>query len=165
MMGSGIIEVIVHKKTNPVYPVLRVFCIAVAVIFILLSRLTFAALIIAIPAIFFAWFFWRKLDVDYEYCYVDGELRVSRIMNKSKRKDLAKYEISSMEAYGPVGSHHLDEFRNRTWKDIDYSSGEIKQPDTRYYMYMPNSVRLILEPDSDLNDALRHAAPRKVFLQ
>lgn len=164
-MGSGIIEVIVHKKTNPVFPVLRVMCIAIAVVFILLSKMTFAALIIAVPAIFLAWYFWRKLDVDYEYCFVDGELRVSRIMNKSKRKDLAKYDISSMEAYGPVNSIHLDSYKNRTWKDLDYSSGEIQQPDVRYYMYLQNSIRLILEPTEELTAAIRQIAPRKVFLQ
>ena len=163
-MGSGIIEVIVHKKTNPVFPVLRVMFIALAVIFILLSKITFAALIVAVPSIFFAWYFWRKLDVDYEYCFVDGELRISRIMNKSKRKDLAKYDLSSMEAYGPVNSVNLDSYKNRTWKDMDYSSGEIQQPDIRYYMYLPNSIRLILEPTEELTAAIRQIAPRKVYL-
>ena len=94
---------------------------------------------------------------------MDKELTVDKIMAKSKRKRVAVFEVDKMEIVAPVNSWHLDNYKNRNDKEVDYSSGEEKQPEARYVFYYEGRKKIIFEPNEDLIKALQFAAPRKVF--
>lgn len=103
-----------------------------------------------------------RTNLEYEYLYVDRELQIDKIMSMSRRKKLERINLDTLEVLAPVGSHHLDEFKNRTDKIKDYSSGE---PDAQPYMIIyEGKHRTLIEPNEAMLKAIRNIAPRKVFM-
>lgn len=102
-------------------------------------------------------------DLEYEYLYLDKEITIDKIMNKTKRKKVEVLEVDRIEIIAPINSHHLDSYRNRKLKTTDYSIGEEKQPDNRFVMYYNGERRILMSPSPELLKAVRTVAPRKVF--
>ncbi len=102
-------------------------------------------------------------DLEYEYLYVDKELTVDKVMAKTRRKRVAAFELDKMEIVAPLKSWHLDNFKNRNDKTVDYSSGVEKQPEVRYVFYYEGSKKVIFEPNEEMIKAMQLVAPRKVF--
>ena len=112
---------------------------------------------------FIFWFVRGKTDLEYEYLYLDKEITIDKVMAKSKRKRVAAFEVERIEILAPIKSYHLDNYKNRDAKAIDYSSGVENQPDTRYVMYYDGGTKVILEPNMEMVQAIKNVAPRKVF--
>ena len=104
-----------------------------------------------------------RSDLEYEYLYLDREITIDKIMNKTKRKKIEVLEVDRIEIIAPIKSHHLDSYRNRKYKTVDYSIGEEKQPDNRFVMYYNGERQIIMSPSPELLKAIRTVAPRKVF--
>ena len=106
-----------------------------------------------------------KLNVEYEYVYVNGELDIDKIYSKSKRKKGASFDLGKMEIMAPVNSHQLDSHRNNpNIKTIDYSSGMDNAK--VYAVIVPGDKemhRLLFEPDEVMIKDIRNRMPRKVF--
>ena len=157
-MNESYVECLVAKKTSSAMKALQVFLIVLAVIFFLLSMwLGVAAAGIG------AYFTSLNASVEFEYLYVDKEISVDKILNKTKRKKVEKFETESMEIFAPINSWHLDNMKNRQLKVTDYSSGVAGQPDRRYVMIYSGDRKIIFEPSEAMVKALQSVAPRKVF--
>ena len=89
-------------------------------------------------------------QIEYEYLYCERELSVDKIMNKSKRKNAGKFEVERMEILAPMGSYHLDEFKNKTYKELDFSSGTENKPEKRYVLYYDGKDKVVLEPNEEI---------------
>ena len=76
---------------------------------------------------------------------------------------MAVFDVGKMEILAPVKSWHLDNYKNRQDKRVDYSSGEEKQPDKRYVFFYDGQKQVIIEPNLELVKAIAMAAPRKGF--
>lgn len=163
MMSETYVECLVKKKKSVLMSILRVLLAALAVVFILIGFVRLSILIIGILLGAAAYFVSLNADLEYEYLYLDKEITIDKVMAKTKRKRVVKYEMERMEILAPIKSYHLDEYKNRTVKTVDYSSGEEKQPDLRYAMYYDGGIRVILEPNADMIKAIKNIAPRKVF--
>ena len=86
-------------------------------------------------------------------------------MNKSRRKNVAKYDVGKIEAMAPSRSFHLDEFKNRTYKNLDFSAREKNpQPDPTYTFYYDGKEKIVFEPSKEFVEAVKSVAPRKVFM-
>ena len=72
-----------------------------------------------------------------------------------------------MEVLAPIGSHHLDEFRNKSTKVIDYSSGSDNNKPNRYVLILSDGTELILDLIGEYSEQFleitRMFSPRKVF--
>ena len=110
-----------------------------------------------------AWFVKRYSNVEFEYLYLDKELSVDKILDQSKRKKAANYDIDGIEIIAPVNSHELDSYKNRQVKVKDFSTGIADTPDSRYVMYYKGEEKVIFNPSEDLLKAIKTVAPRKVF--
>ena len=129
-----------------------------------LAGLIFApALLIALLMGVAAYFITMNANLEYEYLYVDKELSVDKVMNKSRRKRIATFDIGKVEIMAPIKSHQLDSYQNRNYKAVDYSSWEEKQPDGRYVFYYDGQQKVIFEPNEEMIKAILNVAPRKVF--
>ena len=112
---------------------------------------------------------WRPIclfecRLEYEYLYLDKEITIDKVMAKSKRKKVAKYEVERMEILAPIKSWHMDGFKNRTVKTVDYSSGVENQPDLRYVMYYEGNLKVILEPSMEMVKAIKkYCAPKGIY--
>ena len=167
-MDTGCLEVIVNRKPNTLIKAVCYGACVLTVCFCLLAFMT--SLLFLIPAALCAAaanYFWLESAVDFEYVYVDKELRVAKIMQKQRRKELAVYDLTQMEVLAPVGSYHLDGFKNNDFKVIDYSSQGDENKASRYALILSDGTELILDMVGDYSsqilDLIRTFSPRKVF--
>jgi len=163
-MNETYVECMIKRKPNPVMKALKIFVITMAVISILLGMLGLIFMLLfgaAFAAI--AYFVGLNADIEYEYLYIDRQLLIDKVMNRSRRKKIAEYDLERMEILAPVGSYHLDSLKNRAAAVSDFSSGIIKQPDTRFLMYYDGKQKIIFEPNAEMVKAIGMIAPRKVF--
>lgn len=167
-METGCLEVVVNKKPNTLIKVMRYVAIFLTVCFCLLSFMIHLAMLVpAVLCAVGAYFAWLESVVDFEYVYVDKELRISKIQQKERRKDLAVYDLTKMEMLAPIDSYHLDVVKGKVRNVVDYSSGTDDNKADRYELVMEDGTELILdlvgEYGSQIIDILRTYYPRKVF--
>lgn len=162
-MNETYVEWLVKKKTPVYMAFLKILTIMLAVCFILVGIGFPPLLLIGILFGVAAYFIYFNADLEYEYLYVDKELTVDKVMAKSKRKRVATFDLDKMEIVAPIKSWHLDNYKNRSDKTVDYSSGEEKQPDRRYVFFYDGRQKVIFEPNEEMIKAMQFVAPRKVF--
>lgn len=158
------VECMVKKKTNGLMSALKVLLIGITVITGLLGFMGLIVfLIIAVVAGVGAYFVSLNANLEYEYLYVDKQLTVDKIMARTRRKKVETFDLERMEILAPIKSWHLDDYKNRQLKVVDYSSGVEQQPDIRYSMIYNGEKRVIFEPNAEMVAAIKSIAPRKVF--
>lgn len=162
-MNETYVEWLVKKKTPSYMTFLKILTIMLAVCFIVVGFVIMPALLVGLVFGVAAYFIYMNADLEYEYLYVDKELTIDKVMAKSKRKRVASFELDKMEIVAPIKSWHLDNYKNRNDKLVDYSSGEEKQPDRRYVFYYEGKQKVIFEPNEEMIKAMQMVAPRKVF--
>ena len=107
--------------------------------------------------------YFRKMRVEYEYTYMDRELRIDRIYNESKRKSVVVLDLNKMEILAKEDSYHLDGYKNRTVKEWDFSTGlEDTEELATYVMYHAGSDKYYLSLSEDFMKAMRQTMPHKV---
>ena len=163
-MSETYVECLV-KPEAPLLPrFLRIVLIMLTVVFGFLTLLGIGmALLVAILAGVGAYFAHLNADVEYEYLYFYREISVDKIMAQTRRKRVATFEVERMEILAPLKSYRLDNYKNRTCKEIDFSVRREEQPDRRYVMYYEGNQKIILSPSEEMLKAIRNVAPRKVF--
>ncbi len=102
-------------------------------------------------------------DIEYEYLYLDKEITVDKVLNKTRRKRYKVYEFDKIEIMAPMNSYHLDDYKNRNFKVIDISSGIEQKPELRYVFYYNGLEKVVFEPDASFVKMCKNAAPRKVY--
>lgn len=123
------VECMVKKKANGLMSALKVLLIGIAVITGLLGFMGLIVfLIIAVVAGVGAYFVSLNANLEYEYLYVDKQLTVDKIMARTRRKKVETFDLERMEILAPIKSWHLDDYKNRQLKVVDYSSGVEQQP-------------------------------------
>ena len=162
-MNETYVEWLVKRKTPAYMTLLKILTIMLTVCFVLLGFFLLPAMIIAVLLGVAAYFVYLNSDVEYEDLYVDKELTVDKVMAKSRRKRVATYDLGKIEILAPIKSWHLDNYKNRTDKTVDYSSGEEKQPDRRFAFFYDGKQRVLIEPNEEMIKAMQTVAPRKVF--
>lgn len=164
-MNEAYVEYMVARKQNPLTKVLRIVVIALAVL-LCAAGLYLMNFIFLIPAVLLgivAYFFLPRLDVEFEYLYLDKEITIDKIFSKQSRKRAMVLDLNKMEMMAPVSSHVFDPYRSRKVSEKDYSSG---LPDAKRYgiVYHEGSDDkiIIIEPNAEMLKAIRTVFPRKV---
>ncbi len=166
-MGDSYAEVIVHDEKDAKglqfklgLILLTGFLLALGLTFSLLALL---AGIVMIPVTIMSI---KNRYREYEYLLISGELDITLIKNKQKRKKIKTYQLSEMQCMAPVSSHRLDGFHsNPQLKVLDYSSGN---PDHEIYSMLFSSDGMYqevkVEPSKKMLDGLKMNYPGIVFL-
>lgn len=164
-MSDAYVECLVKAKGSMLLKFLQIGLIVVTAIFGFLgiTFMIWPALLIAVATGVGAYFAYMNADVEYEYLYLDKEITIDKVMAKTNRKRVGVFTLERMEVFAPVKSYHLDNFKNRNVKVLDYSVGVEEQPDLRYALYYEGGVKLILSPSEEMVKVLKNVAPRKVF--
>lgn len=115
--------------------------------------------VIAVGA-FFTYLVKQSFNAEYEYLFVNGDCDISRIINKSSRKDIYSFKESDVTRVMPYNSDKCqNEFEvNANLTVKDFSSG-IKDNSDNWYVFLANiksgTAAIILE----LNEkSLEHIA-------
>ncbi|MCR5031270.1 MAG: DUF6106 family protein [Lachnospiraceae bacterium] len=164
MENESFKECLVEHKGGGALKALQVLLIAITVLLAILGMFNILFWIVAVATGVGAYFAKLNSNLEYEYLYMERELQVDKIMDKSRRKKAANYEIGRMEILAPFHSYHLDDYKNRKFDSVkDYSIGEELQPDRRYIMIYDGKQKVILSPSEEMVAMIKRDAPRKVF--
>ena len=162
-MNDSYKEILVKRQTPVGMRVLKGALIGLTVLSLVAGLLMWPLLIVGAILIAVDYFVVPKFDVEYEYLYVDKQLTVDKIMARTRRKKVETFDMERMEILAPIKSWHLDDYKNRQLKEVNYSSGVEQQPDIRYCMIYNGEKRVIFEPNAAMVTAIKSVAPRKVF--
>lgn len=165
-MGDMYREILVKKKTPLVNKLLKGFLTVMTVLCVIFGMMIPLLLIGAIVFGLLLVFVAPRLDVEYEYLYVNGELDIDAIYSRQKRKKVGSYDVAEMEILAPAKSHALDSYLNKNGaKVIDYTSGD---ENAKSYIMIFNQdkgqVIIKVELDDAIINDVRRMAPRKVNL-
>ncbi len=165
-MNEAYVEYMVARKPNPLTKVLRIAVIASAVIFcaIGLVRVDFLFLIPGIALGLVAFLLIPRLDVEFEYLYLDKEITIDKIFSKQTRKRAMVVDLNKMELMAPITSHEFDSYRSRKVPEKDFTS---KNPDIKPYgiAYHDSTgdMLILFEPNAEMLKAIKTVFPRKVL--
>lgn len=72
----------------------------------------------------------RKITACYDYCFVEGDVTISKVMNESKRKFLIKFQAKNISQIGSLdGKLYNSCVKNKEFTKIIAISGEPKETD------------------------------------
>lgn len=101
---------------------------------------------------------------EYEYSYFDGEVRFARVMNKSRRKAMAVYNMDEVVTIAPAGDRSVYNYENdKSVKVLDYTSHKKDVP--CYDLIVKKEAGTVLikyEPDDEYLDAVQVKYAQKV---
>lgn len=162
-MSETYVELLVKRETPLRDRLLNWLLLFLTVFSVILFMLTMNIFIVLFAAVFGVVYYivHTRTNLEYEYLYVDKELTIDKVMNRSKRKNVRKISMERLEILAPVSSYHMADYKNRTGKIVDYSSGTASK--NKYMMIYDGQNRILLEPNEALIKAIKNIAPRKVF--
>lgn len=164
-MSDMYVECLVKTKQKAVAKFFKTFLIMLTAVFGFFTLLGIVvAFVAAVLTAVGAYFVNLYTDIEYEYLYVDKELTIDKVLAKTKRKRVGVFALDRIEVMAPIRSYHLDNYKNRQVKELDYSIGEELKPDLRYALYYEGGQKLILSPSEDLVKVMKNVAPRKIFM-
>jgi hypothetical protein len=161
-------ELLIQQKPNQMNKILGFTMVGLAVlsvisaIFVSLFFLIGAALCGVLSYVLY----FRRVVVEFEYTYMDKELRVDRIYNQSKRKRVDVFDLNKAEIVAPANSYHLDNFKNREVTVSDYSTGTEDTDELKnFVMYYEGKRKILLSLNEKAISAIRMGIPSKLKLQ
>ena len=163
-MSESYVECMVARRTPGVQLFFKYLLVGLTVVCALGGLTVMPILLIgAIACGVGAYFVTMYTDLEFEYLYLDKEITVDKVMHKTKRKRVATYAVEKIEILAPIKSYHLDGYKNRQCKELDFSSGVSELPDRRYVFFYDGKEKIIFEPNAELVKMVKNVAPRKVF--
>lgn len=158
-------EIMVKKPVSIGGKFLKGFLPVMTVICLIGGMMIWPLLVGAVIFGLLTFFVAPKMDVEYEYLYVNGELDIDAIYSKQKRKRVGSYDVEELEIVAPAKSHALDSYLNNGAKVKDYTSGD-EHAKSFIAVYNKDKERAVIKVE--LDDAIladmRRLAPRKVNL-
>lgn len=110
-------------------------------------------------------FLFQTLSIEYEYLYVDGTLSIDKILGKARRKKVIECAKEDLLIAAPSDSFVLKDYETKDIKVMDCSSGA---KGTKAYAFIykkgAQQIKLLLEPNDRLIQAVRYTSPSKVVL-
>ena len=155
-MSDFYTEQLVKKQTTMKDVFIKALLVALAIVSVFVVLMFPVAIIVPVIVIAVVVVLIRRLDVEYEYLYVNGDLDIDKIMHKAKRKRVFSMNINSME-----GADELSQYRNA--RVLDFSSG---MADAKRYVLVTAEngqvTKLVFEPNETIIEGMFLMAPRKV---
>ena len=163
-MGDSYVEVLVERDRNTSYAALKVIMFVLCGICILASLVVSSVLFFVGVALgIIGAFVVPHPDYEYEYLLLNKELSIDKIIDKSKRKKVAEYDLNNMEIMCPASSHELDSYKNKNTPSKDFSSGRAdSKPYVIVYHESKGDELVYIEPDDEMMKVIKTLCPRKV---
>lgn len=163
-MTEYFIEQLVKRSVTIGTTVKKVGLIALTIIAFLISPLlsAFGPLVI-VALIMLDIFLFKRMDIEYEYAFFNGDFDIDKVMGKESRKRLFSVNLKDVDVIAPSGSQEVLGYERL--KAINYSTCT---PGNKTYELVTlqgsEKVRVIFEPNEKMLNAMKDLAPRKVFL-
>lgn len=112
-----------------------------------------------------SFYFFPKLNIEYEYVFVDGQLDFDKIYGKAKRRTLLRIDFEQVEIMAPSTSHELDSYNQIKCEEKDFTSGD---KDKKFYVIIAHAaekkLKISFEPSEKMIAMIKQKSPRKVVL-
>lgn len=86
------------------------------------------------------WFLFSKVktrfNVSYDYCFVTGELRISKVYNVNRRKLVACFDCNDMIQVGDVDNPSYDRFKADSMVKEVICTPNFEPADGKFFMYV-----------------------------
>jgi len=162
-MNQAYAEAGVKRQETAASMALRVLIILGIILGVFLMMTGGVLSIVGIVLVLVLGFMFPRLNVDYEYIYVDGQLDFDKIIAKAKRKTMLRIDFDQVELMAPANSHALDGYSNAQMEKKDFSSGA---KDSKPYVIIVNQnekkMKILFEPSDKMLELIKQKAPRKV---
>lgn len=166
-MSDIFCEAIVKKKTTANDLLKKGIAIFISVLLILLSMvfIPFFSFIIVVGVIVIDYFFFKQLNIEFEYALTMSELDIAKIMSKEKRKHLMTLDLKQADIIGPVGHQKVKDCLSENIKVIDCSS---REENRNVYAVITKqdgkAIQLLFEPSETMIQGIRKQLPSKTIL-
>lgn len=159
-MGDYYTEQLIKRKSKIK---LKVGLLAVTLALYLLAYFVVAYAIIPATILTIAdIIIFRRMKIEYEYLYVNGDLDIDKIFNKQSRKNMFETNMKDLVVIAPVGHQELKKYANV--KGQDFTSG---YKDRKIYEMVIQEkgvyYKIVFEPNNVILEGIERIAPRKVF--
>ena len=155
-------ELLIKKEQTGKDKAIKILMIAAIAITAAAGLLIPIAWILTLALGIAAYFILPKLDLEYEYVFVNGDLDIDKIMNKARRKRMFSVDADQMELLAPVGAVELMQYKKI--KTYDYTSGK---KDAKIYALIASNkgevCKVLFEPNETIVEGFFVKAPRKVI--
>lgn len=103
----------------------------------------------------------QRMDVEYEYLFVNGDLDIDKIMHKARRKRVCSVNINDVEILAPADSGDARQYQRAKTQDYTSASGS-----KNVYALVVNEKgvlkKILFEPNDTIVEGFFLMAPRKV---
>ena len=162
-MNEFLTEQLVKRRQTTVTTMKKAGLIAVTVLSAFLalfhSLLIWVTIILAVVDAFL----FKRMNLEFEYLYFNGDLDIDKIMNMQSRKRVFSSNIKEMEVIAWSGSVELQQYQR--YKILDFST---QNPDDKVYemvtQFKGEIVRVLFNPNEKILNEMKNMAPRKVFI-
>lgn len=143
---------LVEKKKSFIFKVLQGGLLILAIFTVLLT-LFWHPIYFTFALIFgFLAFFTQRRYIEFEYSYFDGEIRFTKIMNKSRRKKIALYNMDETVMIAPAGDRSVYNYENDSKLKVrNLTSGD---PEAKVYTMVAKGEKgmelIKFEPDEEI---------------
>jgi hypothetical protein len=161
-MNDFYTEQLVKKQTDMKDILIKAILVSATIVSFVIIMMYPIGLLLPIIMIVFDVFMFRRLNVEYEYLFLNGDLDIDKIMNKSKRKKVFNANVSDMELLAPVDAAELSQYRNARTLDFSSHTGQAKM----YALVLSGqgeTHKVIFEPNETIVEGFYMLAPRKVI--
>ena len=161
-MSDFYTEQLVKKQSGAKEMAIRAGLIVLTVIAVFIVLMFPLGIILPILAVVLDVFMFRRLNVEYEYMFVNGDLDVDKIMGRAKRKRMFSMNVSEMELLAPSDAPELRQYQNAKTLDFSSGTGQAKL----YTLVVADHGELkkvVFEPNETIIEGFFVLAPRKVI--
>lgn len=104
----------------------------------------------------------KYYNAEYEYSLVDGELTIDKIMSQSMRKRCGVYNIAKASMLAKPTCQAALGMEHKKLRTSEYTSNTAPEKTVVLYTMDASNemVRIILEPDEKMLEALRAGVPK-----
>lgn len=101
---------------------------------------------------------------EYEYAYFDGDIRIAKVMNKSRRKQLEEYSMGDVLCVAPAGDRSVLRYEGDSMVKVkNYTSKDKSKPYYEMVVAKEGATTLVkFEPDEKFLDAMMVKYAQKV---
>ena len=162
-MNDYYVEVLVKRDVEKEKKKRKLIMLVTMVILLVLGIVTKSLISFCLFAVCVLGYYFmvQNYYVEFEYFYMNGELTIAKILNKSKRKKFLELNDGQIKLIAPVGSADLQKFYNL--KKIDCSAN--KPLDFPYVMVCEHKGELKtvnIQMTDELYKELKKSIPYKV---
>ena len=172
-MLDAVVECLVEKRPTTLSKVFKVVAVVADLIAIALAVI----ITLFLPGYFIlvcvlggmgwliTWIAFKYGNVEYEYSYFDGEFTVDKIMNKSKRKRVKRFDFAKVDRVAPADANVFGDKPGMERKFIDCSDND---PETEDYIALvmedqQDTYLIRFTPNEEMLEILKKKYSRKFY--